>query len=104
MLDFLTVSHRISKRGNVEVYPTFVIKKNISDLMIRGSDFYAIWVEERGQWSTDEADADETVVDESTESSTSNNEEDALAPIKNLIDTMSRDELLALKEYIEKRL
>ena len=29
---------------------------------------------------------------------------DALAPIKNLIDTMSRDELLALKEYIEKRL
>ena len=54
--------------------------------------------------STDEADADETVVDESTESSTSNNDEDALAPIKNLIDTMSRDELLALKEYIEKRL
>lgn len=42
--------------------------------------------------------------DESTESSTSNNDGDALAPIKNLIDTMSRDELLALKEYIEKRL
>lgn len=54
--------------------------------------------------STDEADADETVVDESTESSTSNNEEDALVSIKNLIDTMSRDELLVLKEYIEKRL
>ena len=54
--------------------------------------------------STDEADADETVVDESTESSTSNTNDDALAPIKNLIDTMSRDELLALKEYIEKRL
>lgn len=54
--------------------------------------------------STDEAYADETVVDESTESSTSNNDEDALAPIKNLIDTMSREELLALKEYIEKRL
>ena len=49
-------------------------------------------------------DADETVVDESTESSTSNTDDDALAPIKNLIDTMSRDELLALKEYIEKRL
>lgn len=54
--------------------------------------------------STDEADADETVVDESTESSTSNTDDDALAQIKNLIDTMSRDELLALKEYIEKRL
>ena len=50
-------------------------------------------------------DAEEsTVVDEATESSTSNNEDDALAPVKNLIDTMSRDELLALKEYIEKRL
>ena len=50
-------------------------------------------------------DADEsTVVDEATESSTSNNDDDALTSIKNLIDTMSRDELLALKEYIEKRL
>ena len=45
-----------------------------------------------------------TVVDDSTDSSTSNTDEDALAPIKNLIDTMNRDELLALKEYIEKRL
>ena len=27
-----------------------------SDLMIRGGDFYAIWVEERGLWSTDEED------------------------------------------------
>lgn len=53
---------------------------------------------------TDEAGEESTVVDESTESSTSNNDEDALAPIKNLIDTMSRDELLELKEYIEKRL
>ena len=45
-----------------------------------------------------------TVVDESTESSTSNTDDDALAPIKKLIDTMNHDELLALKEYIEKRL
>ena len=50
-------------------------------------------------------DAEESaVVDEATESSTSNNDDDALTSIKNLIDTMSRDELLALKEYIEKRL
>ena len=45
-----------------------------------------------------------TVVDEATESSTSNNDDDAITSIKNLIDTMSREELLALKEYIEKRL
>ena len=54
--------------------------------------------------TTDENESESTVVDEATESSTSNNDDDALTSIKNLIDTMSRDELLALKEYIEKRL
>ena len=49
----------------------------------------------------DETNEDES---ESTESSTSNTDDDSLAPIKNLIDTMNHDELLALKEYIEKRL
>ena len=53
---------------------------------------------------TNEKESEFTVVDEATESSTSNNDDDALTPIKNLIDTMNRDELLALKEYIEKRL
>lgn len=56
MLDFLMITTRISKRGVVDVYPKFIIKKS-SDLMIRGGDFYAIWVEERGLWSTDEGDA-----------------------------------------------
>ena len=55
--------------------------------------------------SEDETNESEsTVVDESTESSTSNTDDDALAPIKNLIDTLNRDELLEVKEYIEKRL
>lgn len=54
--------------------------------------------------ATDENESESTVVDNSTESSTSNTNEDALAPIKNLIDTMNRDELIELKEYIEKRL
>ena len=53
---------------------------------------------------TDEVEEESTVVDEATESSTSNNEDDSIVSIKNLIDTMSRDELIALKEYIEKRL
>ena len=53
---------------------------------------------------TDETREDATEDDELNESSTSNTNEDALAPIKNLIDTMTRDELIALKEYIEKRL
>lgn len=56
MLDFLMVSTRNSKRGVTEIYPKFIVKKS-SDLMIRGGDFYAIWVEDRGLWSTDEQDA-----------------------------------------------
>ena len=51
---------------------------------------------------TDETNADTTVVDESNESSTSNTINEAIEPIMKLIDTMTRDELIALKEYIEK--
>lgn len=53
MLDFMMISTRNSKKDVIEVYPKFIIKKS-QDLMIRGGDFYAIWVEERGLWSTDE--------------------------------------------------
>lgn len=56
MVDFLMISTRSPKRGIVEIYPKFIIKRS-SDLMIRGGDFYAIWIEERGLWSTDEQDA-----------------------------------------------
>ena len=56
MLDFLMIATRVNKKGRVEIYPKFIIKKS-NDLMIRGRDFYAIWIEERGLWSTDEQDA-----------------------------------------------
>jgi len=56
MLDFFITATRSTKRGTIEIYPKFIIKKS-SDLMIRGGDFYAVWVEERGLWSTDEQDA-----------------------------------------------
>lgn len=55
MIDFLMISTS-TKRGVIEIYPKFIIKKS-SDLMIRGGDFYAIWLEDRGLWSTDEQDA-----------------------------------------------
>ena len=55
MLDFVTISVRKKTNGPSEVYPKFIIKKS-NDLMIRGGDFYAIWVEERGLWSTNEHD------------------------------------------------
>ena len=56
MIDFLMISTRSTKRGVIEIYPKFIIKKS-ADLMIRGGDFYAIWIEDRGLWSTDEQDA-----------------------------------------------
>ena len=55
MLDFLMVSTRSPKKGVTEIYPKFIIKKT-KDLMIRGGDFYAVWIEEFGLWSTDEQD------------------------------------------------
>ena len=56
MIDFLMISTRSTKRGVIEIYPKFIIKRS-SDLMIRGGDFYAIWLEDKGVWSTDEQDA-----------------------------------------------
>ena len=56
MVDFLIISTRSSKRDVVEIYPKFIVKRS-SDLMIRGGDFYAIWLEDKGLWSTDEGDA-----------------------------------------------
>ena len=63
MLDFLMISTRSGKRGVIEIYPKFIIKKS-NDLMIRGGDFYAIWIDERGIWSTDEQDAVDLIVRE----------------------------------------
>ena len=58
MLDFLKISKREGKKkGAIEVYPKFIIRNPSSDLMIRGGDFYAIWLEDKGLWSTNEQDA-----------------------------------------------
>ena len=57
MLDFLKISARSPKAGVIEIYPKFIINNKSNDLMIRGGDFYAIWIEELGLWSTDEQDA-----------------------------------------------
>lgn len=54
MLDFLTISTRKTKNGSIEIYPRFNLYPKSQDLMIRGGDFYAVWVEDRGLWSTDE--------------------------------------------------
>lgn len=60
MSDFFKIDTRPGKRGVTEIYPKFIVGKP-NDLMIRGSDFYAIWMEERGLWSTDEQDVIRTI-------------------------------------------
>lgn len=58
MLDFLIISERDGKgrRGVKEIYPKFKVGSRTNDLMIRGGDFYAVWNEEKGLWSTSEDD------------------------------------------------
>lgn len=56
MLDFLMISTRITSRGVMEIYPTFKIDQR-NDIMTRGGDFYAVWKEHEGLWSTNEVDA-----------------------------------------------
>ena len=55
MLDFLTITQR-STKSRTEYGPKFKVCAS-SDLMIRGGDFYCIWDEKRGLWSTKEEDA-----------------------------------------------
>ena len=57
-LDFLKISTKQVKKGKdlyiTEVYPSFIIKETINDIMIRGGDLYAVWDEELGFWITNE--------------------------------------------------
>ena len=55
MIDFLMISTRTNRNGSVEIFPKFVMRPS-TDLMIRGRDFYAVWLEDKGIWSTDEND------------------------------------------------
>lgn len=54
-MDFVKMTYSKTPRGKSKYtfYPTFRVGKS-SDLMIRGGDFYAVWNERTGFWSTDE--------------------------------------------------
>ena len=56
MVDFLIISTRTTK-NKVEIFPKFRLYPKSKDLMIRGGDFYAVWLEDLGLWSTNEDDA-----------------------------------------------
>ena len=50
-MDF--VRPKTEKKKVIEISPSFIVCKS-KDLMIRGGEFYAIWDEEAGMWSTEE--------------------------------------------------
>ena len=54
-MDFLRIYPRSVKKGHTVIAPKFVTKSS-KDLMIRGGDFYAIWDERVGLWSTKQDD------------------------------------------------
>lgn len=58
MPDFLTVLTREKpgRKSGTDIVPDFMTRK-CRDLMIRGRDFYAVWLEDEKRWSTDEQDA-----------------------------------------------
>ena len=56
MLDFLeirTITRKVNGSTVIYICPEFLVKTS-ADLMTRGRDFYAIWDEEKGLWSTSE--------------------------------------------------
>lgn len=55
-MDFLIIGEKLPKKdGSMVIYPKFRAKKS-NDLMIRGGDFYAVWDENKGLWSTNQDD------------------------------------------------
>jgi energy-coupling factor transporter ATP-binding protein EcfA2 len=75
MLDFMTIATRRKSNNVIEIYPKFILKKT-TDLMTRGGDFYAVWVEDRGLWSTDEHDVIQLIDRELSEYYNKKTEED----------------------------
>lgn len=64
-MDFLKIETRPTKKNGTEIFPNFIVRKS-KDLMIRGGDFYAVWDDDRGLWSTDEEDATRLIDSELT--------------------------------------
>ena len=62
-MDFFRIVESSAKKDVIEIYPDFIVKRS-KDIMIRGGDFYAVWDESQGLWTTDEYDVQRIVDDE----------------------------------------
>ena len=66
-MDFVQVRHKEkqknvggSRQTIIEVFPAFSVIPS-RDLMVRGKEFFAIWDDDAGFWSTDEYRARELI-------------------------------------------
>ena len=50
-LDFCEIRTKPLKANQVKVYPEFIVNEESEDLMIRGSNFYAIWDKDKKRWN-----------------------------------------------------
>ena len=60
MLDFVKIVSTVKEskmERTVTFRPKFIVNHRSKDLMIKGGDFYAVWDERKGLWSTSEQDA-----------------------------------------------
>ena len=56
MLDFIDIIVKFNKDGSIEVSPDYISADSVTDLLIRGSAFQAVWDAEKGMWSTNAHD------------------------------------------------
>ena len=61
-MDFYKIREESSKDGSLKIYPGFRVARS-KDLMVLAKNFYAIWDDAKGMWSTDEYDV-QRLVDE----------------------------------------
>ena len=59
-MDFFQINIKELKNGGFEARPDFIVGR-CKDLMVRAKNFYAVWDEEAGLWSTDEYDVQRLV-------------------------------------------
>ena len=62
-MDFFQIHTKEKRTGREELYPVFIVNKEVEDLMVRGGSFYAIWDQEKGFWSTNPYDAQRLIDD-----------------------------------------
>ena len=104
MLDFLIISEERNNKGVRVIFPSFKTYPKSKDLMIRGQDFYAIWVEEKGLWSTDEDDA-KRMIDEEIDKYVESHKETFDSPVKVLHMKDSKTKMVdSWHTYVKKQL